>query len=79
MPKVNWQGRQADGLELHFKTIREDWNEYDLEDGSTVRMKAVVTEIVRVDGEFDPEGNPIYMVKAGNMIVVKSPENLKKK
>ena len=79
MPKVPWQGREVDTLSIPFKSIKEDWNEYDLEDGTTLRMKAVVSDIVRVDGQFDPEGNPLYLVKAGNMVVVNSPDNLKKK
>ena len=79
MPKVKWQGRDADGLEVRFKGIHEEWNEYDLEDGTTLRMKAVVSDIVRLDGEYDQEGNPIYLVKAGNMVVVKAPDNLKRK
>jgi len=79
MPKVSWQGREVDTLSIPFKSIKEDWNEYDLEDGTTLKMKAVVSDIVRVDGQFDPEGNPLYLVKSGNMVVVNSPDNLKEK
>lgn len=79
MPKVQWQGREVDGLEVRFRNVREEWNEYDLEDGTTIRLKSVVSEIVRVEGEFDRENNPIYLVRSGNVLVVKSPDNLKKK
>ena len=79
MPKLRFQGRDVDGLELKFKSIREEWNEYDLEDGTTIRLKAVVTDVVRLNGEYDQEGNPVYVVKSGNMMVVKAPDELKKK
>lgn len=79
MPKVRFQGRDVDGIELKFKSIHEEWNEYDLEDGTTIRLKAVVTDIVRLNGEYDQEGNPVYIVKSGNMMVVKAPDELKKK
>lgn len=79
MPKIKWQGREVDALSIPFKSIKEDWNEYDLEDGTTLKMKAVVSDIVRVDGQFDPEGNPLYLIKSGNMVVASSPDNLKKK
>jgi len=79
MPTVKWQGRDVDGLEVRFKSNREEWNEYTLEDGSLLRMKAVVSEIIRLHGEYDPEGNPIYIIKSANMLFVKSPDNLKKK
>ena len=62
MPKVKWQGQDVDALEVRFRSVREDWNEYDLEDGSTLRMKAVVTDIVRVEGQYDPENNPVYLL-----------------
>jgi len=79
MPKIKWQGQDADALSLRFKTIKEDWNEYDLEDGTTLRMKSVVSDIVRVEGQYDQENNPVYLVKASNLVVVTSPDTLKKK
>lgn len=78
MPTVNWQGKPVDAVPVKFKNIKEDWNEYDLEDGSTVRLKAVVSDIVRIPDEYDAEKNPIYMIKSTNMVVVSSPDNIKK-
>jgi hypothetical protein len=78
MPNIKWQGRDVDGLEVRFRSNHEEWNDYTLEDGSNIRMKAVVSEIVRLDGEFDGEGNPIYLVKSTNVLVIKAPDNLKK-
>ncbi len=78
MPVMKWQGRDVDGLEVRFRSNHEEWNEYVLEDGTYLRMKAVVSEIIRLNGEYDPEGNPIYIVKSANMLVVKAPDNLKK-
>lgn len=78
MPTIDFRGRQVEALEVKFKAVREDWNEYDLEDGTTVRMKTVVSEVVRVPEQFDNEGNPVYVVKSTNLLVVKAPDNLKK-
>jgi hypothetical protein len=79
MPVIKWQGRDVDGLEVRFRSTREEWNEYVLEDGTSLRMKAVVSEIIRLNDEYDPEGNPIYVVKSGNMLVVHAPDNLKRR
>ncbi len=79
MPTIKWQGRDVDGLEVRFRSNHEEWNEYTLEDGTTLRMKAVVSEIIRLNDEYDQEGNPIYVVKSGNMLVVKAPDNLKRR
>ena len=79
MPTIKFQGRDVDGLSVKFKSIREEWNEYDLEDGTTLRMKTVVSEIIRLPGMYDPENNPVYIVKSGNMLFVNAPDELKKK
>lgn len=42
--------------------VGDDWNEYELEDGSVIRTKTVITKVLRLDGYFDPYGNPIYVV-----------------
>lgn len=79
MPKVSWQGQEVDAIEVHYKSIREDWNEYDLDDGSTIRIKLLVSDVVRLTDKFDQDGNPIYVVKSGNVIFIKAPDHLKRK
>ena len=78
MPKVPWKGKEVDALEIRFKSVREEWNEYDLEDGTTLRMKTVISDIVRVEGEYDPENNPVYLAKSSNILVTRSPDHIKK-
>ena len=78
MPKVPYQGREVDAIQVDFKVVREDWNEYQLSDGSEIRMRLLVSEMFLLPGEYDQEGNPVYLVKSGNMMVVRSPDNLKK-
>jgi hypothetical protein len=71
-------GSTADAEVIPFRGDVEHWNEYLLDDGTVVRMKAVVTEISRVDGQYDMEGNPVYVVNSANVTHVSSPEELKK-
>ena len=50
-----------------------------LEDGSELRMKLDVVEIVRLRQSWDNEGHPQYVVKSGtHMAVLDSPDHLKK-
>jgi len=79
MPKINFQGREVDATEVDFQTRKEDWNEYQLMDGTVIKMKLVVSEIFRVEGVYDKEGNPAYQIKSTNLPVVKSPDALKRK
>ena len=50
-----------------------------LVDESVLRLKIDVIEIVRFDGEWDREGNPLYQIKSGTvMAILESPDHLKK-
>jgi hypothetical protein len=40
----------------------EHFNEYELEDGSVLRVKNVPHSMLRVDEQYDPNGNPVYIV-----------------
>ena len=77
MSKVVYRGRDVEGIDVDFKVGREDWNTYQLADGSELRMRLVVSQVVMIPGEYDQEGNPVYVVKSGNLLVAKSPDHLK--
>lgn len=63
---------------MPFQTGGEHWNEYLVEDGSIVRVKLVATEIIRVDGRYDPQGNPLYVLHSAQVLVVDSPDDLRR-
>ncbi|RZN34438.1 MAG: hypothetical protein EFT35_09380 [Methanophagales archaeon ANME-1-THS] len=71
-------GREIDAMDVDFETIREDWNEYKLEDGTILKFKTIVSSIIRT-AEFDPmTGDPVYHVRSTNILRVKVPEELKR-
>jgi hypothetical protein len=63
---------------LSFQNARENWNEYLLDDGTVLRLKPVATEVFRVLDHYDPEGNPLYLIKTTNVTVVNAPDHLKR-
>lgn len=69
-------GTVGEGTELGYRTMGEHWNEYLIDDGTVVRLKPVVTSVVRVDGLFDDKGDPVYMVNSQNVMSVSAPEDL---
>jgi hypothetical protein len=75
--KYNFAGREIMGQELEFETERESWNTYILEDGTKVKLKAVASSIVRLD-EYLPNGDPMYIVNASNVVATDIPDNLKR-
>ncbi|MBI2831202.1 MAG: hypothetical protein HYX79_02990 [Chloroflexi bacterium] len=79
MPRINYGGREIDATDVDFQIRKEDWNEYQLMDGSIIKMKLVVSAILRAEGEYDNEGNPVYIVRSQNVMAVKAPDILRKK
>jgi hypothetical protein len=71
-------GTTVEATIVPFRGDVEHWNEYLLDDGTVVRMKAVVTEVLRIDGRYDREGNPAYAVNSTNVTHISAPEHLKK-
>ena len=79
MTKIPFQGQEVDATLVDFRIEREEWNDYQLYDGTHLRIRLVLSEVFRVDGHYDPEGNPIYVAKSGNVIVARPPDELKRK
>lgn len=71
-------GREVDTIEMPFQTGAEHWNEYVVNDGSVIRLKTVVTDILKVDGQFDANGNPAYFVKSSQVISVSPSDRARK-
>ncbi len=57
----------------------EKWNTYVLHDGTTLKLKAVLADVLRVDGEYAPNGDPLYTVNASIVVSTSAPENMRKK
>ena len=54
--------------------------ELHLEDGSILHFTAIPTQVTRLDGQYGPDGTPIYIISNGvNVNVVYSPDELKKR
>jgi len=76
MPPDN---RMVEGFEVAITESTERWTEIKLEDGSVLRVKPSVLSAIRIAEQFDQDGNPMYVLKAQNaMIVSQAPEHLKR-
>ena len=73
-------GKMAEGDLVEVEEAVERFSDIKLADGTQIRIKPVVVEVVRVDGEWDNEGNPTYMVRTANVMVVDvADQSLKKR
>jgi len=75
---VNYQGKDTTGTSIDFEIDREDWNVYKLKDGTVLKFKTIVSDIVRLDGLYNEENDPIYVVRSGNIINANVAADLKK-
>ena len=76
--KINFQGRAVWGEEVEFEVDNEGFNNYILHDGTKLKMKTVVSEVLRLD-MYKPDGEPIYLINSTNIVSAVVPDNLKKK
>lgn len=78
-----FEGRQIDGEVLSYDIVKEDWNKYQLEDGSLIKVRLIVNKIAR---GIDPEtgdilrvpdsGEPYYNINYSVEVVAEVPEKL---
>jgi len=65
---------------VDFENEKEHWNVYKLADGSTLKVKLILVNVVRSRDQYDSLGNPIYGVTSQNIIkVLNVPEKLRRK
>jgi len=70
----------VEGVEVPVEETLERWCEVRLADGAMLRVKVTVVSAVRIDGRWDDEGNPLYVIKGTQTMVVHNvPDNLRRK
>ena len=77
--KVNFNGQQVDAEHVETTQSHECWNEHLLDDGTVLKLKTVLTNVYRVEGQYDAEGNPVYIVQSTNVLSVSAPQELRRK
>jgi hypothetical protein len=75
--KFNVGGQEVYGENVEFEVEKEGFNVYILHDGTTLKLKVVVSAITRLEA-YGPDDNPLYAVQATNVLVPDVPENLRK-
>ena len=66
-------GLQVKGERVDFKPLEEPWTKHQLPDGTVVRLKIVVSDIIR-SGQKNAAGEPIFAVRSSNVVAVDLPD-----
>ena len=74
MPKIRYKDRDVEADDVGFTVVKEDWNIYQLHDGTEIRVRLIVQNVIKIPDEVDDQGNPAYAVRSSNIMVVKPSE-----
>lgn len=77
--KISYQGKEHEADYIDVNQSNERWNEYLLEDGTLLKLKPVTTDVAKLVGVYDGEGNPIYVIKSRIIVSAVVPDGLKQK
>ena len=77
--KVPFNGQTVDAETVDVTQASERWNEYLLDDGTILKVKLVLTNVYRIEGQFDADGNPVYILQSTNVVSTNAPNDLQKK
>ncbi len=68
----------AEAIELDFKEEEEHWNIYKLSDGTRLKVRLVLRGVKRLP-QYEPDGNPVYVINTLNVVrAVDVPPEVKK-
>ena len=71
-------GKDTDVSDVPIVKAEENFNFYELEDGTKLKVKNVATSFVRLEGQFMPDGRPLYILMGTPIVDVQSSPLTKK-
>jgi hypothetical protein len=74
----NFVGKMVPGQTIGFEPSSEPFSLYTLADGTSVKVKMVMLDAVRLDA-FNETGDPVYQFQFQQVVGVVAPDSLKKK
>ncbi|MFB6215039.1 MAG: hypothetical protein ABEI54_04135 [Candidatus Bipolaricaulia bacterium] len=76
MPKEEFEYKGYKMRRVEVEEENEFWNEYELEDGTTLRVKLILSQAAKsVDKPKDSSGEPLYSVKTDTVVDAIVPED----
>lgn len=73
-------GGTITGVEVTVDESTERWSDFKLMDGTVLRAKISIVSAIRLEGQYDPQGNPSYSLNLSPLVaVVSSDQKFKKR
>lgn len=67
--KQIYNGKEVEAIRIDFFNEQEKWNEYQLSDGRVLRVKFILTDVIKLTGIQDKDGKEVYRIRTANPIV----------
>jgi hypothetical protein len=58
---------------------KDGWSEFTLTDGTVIRAKAAVLDVKKMVGQYNADGEPVYVLQMTMVNQMRVPDSLKKK
>ena len=71
-------GNPVEGDPVEIVNSSEPWSEYELEDGTVLRIKFVLGAAYRLKNRWNEDGEPLYVTKAQTVVMARVPDDLKR-
>src|SRR2546430_16905337 len=68
--------RQVEAEQVDFEAKAEPWSSYELTDGTILKVRVILTGVLRIEGEYDQSGNPIYVGSSQNVVRANAPKKI---
>ena len=76
---VDQAGTPKEGTVVDIVESTERFSELKLSDGAILKTKMSAIEVIRINDQWDRDGNPVYHVKSHNLVAVSMvPDELKR-
>jgi hypothetical protein len=77
--KMNLGGQSVEAESLTYKPLNEPWSSYQLDDGSIIKLKLVISDVFKLPTSDPLTGLPQYIIRSSNVMSVEPPESLSKR
>jgi len=72
VPYRNPDGTESQeiGTLMEITETKEPWSEYTLEDGTKIRSRQAIINIIRLDNKKNAKGDPVYLVQGNQTMSI---------
>jgi uncharacterized protein (DUF2126 family) len=72
------EGNLVDAIRVEVEHADDPWMIFHLEDGTTLKIRFVLSDVFRLQDKWTPDGDPVYVARSQNVVVALVPDELKR-